>query len=153
MRVYHLSNGKWGYRVGCAGSRWSALRRWPFEASSSRTDRSPCSSLSSPLRGSSSGPATKIFRCSFSNLHGIVPKGVYARGLQCSNLDGNQTANDRYWQNNKVLLLAKCMKFYTFFSVCIFSLQETVLRHRQYFLLKYILGIQKSWILCLFQKC
>jgi len=46
-------------------------------------------------------------------------------GLQCPNLDGNQTANDKYWQNNKVLFLAKCMKLCTFLSVCIESLQYT----------------------------
>ena len=47
------------------------------------------------------------------------------RGLQCSNLDGNQVANDRYWQNKNVLMLAKCMKLDTFLSVCILSLPET----------------------------
>jgi len=35
---------------------------------------------------------------------------THIRGLPCSNLDGNQTVNDRYWQNKNVLLLANCLK-------------------------------------------
>jgi hypothetical protein len=48
-----------------------------------------------------------------------------SRGLKCSNHDGNQRANERYWQNNNLLLSANCMKLYTFLSVCIYSWQET----------------------------
>ena len=74
------------------------------------------------------------------------------RGLQYSNLDGNQTANDRYWQNNKVLLLAKCMKLYTFLSVCIYSWQETLIRHEQFFFSKIHLGYQKTQNFMLISK-
>jgi len=37
--------------------------------------------------------------------------------------------NGEYWKNNKVLLLAKFIDSYTFLSVSISSLPETVPRH------------------------
>ena len=56
---------------------------------------------------------------------------MYSRGLPCSNLGGNQTANEKYWENNKALLLAKFIDSYTFLSVSISSLPETVPRHEK----------------------
>ncbi len=51
--------------------------------------------------------------------HTRLRERVWGRGLQCFNLNGNQTENDRYWQKNNFLLFAKCLKMYSFFRICI----------------------------------
>jgi len=71
-------------------------------------------------------------------------RGWTIRGLQCSNLDANQTANDKYWQNNKVLLLAKYIKLCTFLSACIQSLQYIAITPSKIFLPKVHIGYKKN---------
>ncbi len=71
-------------------------------------------------------------------------KGMSNRGLQCFKLYGNHTENDRYWQKNKFLLFAKCLKMYSFFRICILRLQKVLLWPQKFFLKNINLGIQKT---------
>ncbi len=48
------------------------------------------------------------------------------RELQCFKLNGNHTENDRYWQKNNFLLLAKCLKMYSLFRICILRIQKVL---------------------------
>jgi len=41
-------------------------------------------------------------------------------------MPGNQTVTDKYWQNNKVLLLEKWMELCTFLTVCIQSFRNEI---------------------------
>jgi hypothetical protein len=43
------------------------------------------------------------------------------------NFNRNHTENDRYWQKNRFLLFAKCLKMYSFFRFCILRLQKVLL--------------------------
>jgi len=60
--------------------------------------------------------AQDIPQCGLGQKPEIHISELSARRLPCPNLAVNQITNDRYWQNNNVLLLATCLKLYTFFE-------------------------------------
>ncbi len=55
-----------------------------------------------------------------------------------------QTEIYSYWQNNKFLLFAKCLKMHSFFNICSQCLQKVLIWCKNVFFIKISMGYQKT---------
>ncbi len=73
------------------------------------------------------------------------------KGLQYNKLNGNQTENDRYRQNNNFLLLAKCLEMYSVFAFAFKAGKKWYYEPKKFFRERYKYEYIKRRILCWFQ--